>query len=157
MHAFGSGLVVGGRLDCWCHLMHQDFPTLEPLYFVLKTLLADKALDNPYTGGCLLACSFFSFLLDLLWRPDMHFSDEGSMCMCVNRRAGLSSFGLLLLVTRFLQHMNMQRKAASSEAASSSHGLGQLLSEFLDYFGNQFDPRAIGISIGPARGRQLGG
>ena len=31
----------------------QEFTALEPLYFVLKTLLADKSLDNPYTGGWL--------------------------------------------------------------------------------------------------------
>jgi hypothetical protein len=29
----------------------QDFAALEPLFLVLKTLLADKSLDNPYTGG----------------------------------------------------------------------------------------------------------
>lgn len=133
-------------------MLHQDFPTLEPLYVVLKTLLADKALDNPYTGGCLPACLILLFSLICSGAQTCFFLTEQGTCF--NRHTGLSSFGLLLLVTRFLQHMNIQRK---SEAASSSHGLGELLSEFLDYFGNQFDPRTIGISIGPARGRQLGG
>ena len=50
--------------------------------------------------------------------------------------------------------MNIQRKIE----ASSSQGMGELLSEFLDYFGNHFDPRATGILIGAqGSGRQFGG
>jgi len=28
----------------------RDFPALQPLFLVVKTLLSEKALDNPYTG-----------------------------------------------------------------------------------------------------------
>ena len=57
----------------------------------VKTLLSEKSLDNPYTGG-------------------------------------LSSFGLLLLLTRFLQHVNIMRAheggAAVGGAAAARHEHG---------------------------------
>jgi len=85
----------------------RDFPALQPLFLVVKTLLSEKALDNPYTGG-------------------------------------LSSFGLVLLITRFLQHINV-----SSRETPRAESIGELLAGFLEFVGNGFDPRATGISIGP--------
>jgi hypothetical protein len=49
---------------------------------------------------------------------------------------GLSSYGLFLMVTRYLQ-----------EHPSSWGDCGSLLMGFLDYFGNSFDPRTTGISV----------
>jgi len=57
---------------------------------------------------------------------------------------GLSSFGLVLLITRYLQHVNVLR----TQQGAAASGLGELLAGFLDFVGNQFDPRATGISIG---------
>ena len=93
----------------------QDFPALEPVFLVVKQILSEKNLDNPYTGG-------------------------------------LSSFGLVLLITRYLQHCN-----ALAVRLGAAAGLGELLAGFLDFVGNQFDPRETGITIGTyAAGRLLG-
>ncbi|EKX35564.1 hypothetical protein GUITHDRAFT_118270 [Guillardia theta CCMP2712] len=86
----------------------QDFPALKHLFFVVKSLLSDKGLDNPYTGG-------------------------------------LTSFGLVLLVTRYLQHSNQSKKA---QGVRMEPNLGAELSGFLDFYGNRFDPRSTGITIG---------
>jgi Nucleotidyltransferase domain len=50
---------------------------------------------------------------------------------------GLSSYCLFLMITRYLQ-----------EQSSSWGDCGSLLMGFLDFFGNSFDPRATGISVG---------
>jgi DNA polymerase sigma len=50
---------------------------------------------------------------------------------------GLSSYCLFLMVTRYLQ-----------EHPSSWDDCGSLLMGFLDFYGNAFDPRATGISVG---------
>ena len=49
---------------------------------------------------------------------------------------GLSSYGLFLMCTRYLQ-----------EQASSWSDCGSLLMGFLDFYGNAFDPRSTGISV----------
>ena len=49
---------------------------------------------------------------------------------------GLSSYGLFLMVTRYLQ-----------EHPSSWGDCGSLLMGFLDFYGNAFDPRTTGISV----------
>ena len=53
---------------------------------------------------------------------------------------GLSSYCLFLMLARYLQ-----------EQPPSSSDCGSLLMGFLDFYGNFFDPRSIGISVG---GRQ---
>jgi DNA polymerase sigma len=50
---------------------------------------------------------------------------------------GLSSYGLVLMVARYLQ-----------EQPSSAMDTGSLLMGFLDFHSNHFDPRSTGISIG---------
>jgi DNA polymerase sigma len=50
---------------------------------------------------------------------------------------GLSSYGLFLMVTRFLQ-----------EQPNSWGDCGSMLMGFLDFYGNCFDPRSTGISVG---------
>ena len=67
----------------------------------VKTLLSEKSLDNPYTGG-------------------------------------LSSFGLLLLLTRFLQHVNIMRahEGGAAVGGAGAGGLGELLAGFLDFLGD---------------------
>jgi hypothetical protein len=71
-------------------------PALLPLVLVLKQLLAQRGLNDPYTGG-------------------------------------LTSYGLLLLVTSVLQ----QRGVSAAMAANGVH-LGALLMDFLQIFGNEF-------------------
>ena len=53
---------------------------------------------------------------------------------------GLSSYCLFLMLARYLQ-----------EQPPSSGDCGSLLMGFLDFYGNFFDPRAIGISVGGRR------
>ncbi|KAJ0967074.1 hypothetical protein J5N97_023991 [Dioscorea zingiberensis] len=81
----------------------QQFPATVPLALVLKQFLADRSLDDSYSGG-------------------------------------LSSYCLVLLVTRFLQHEHHIGR-------SVNQNLGSLLMDFLYFFGNVFDPRQMRISI----------
>lgn len=53
---------------------------------------------------------------------------------------GLSSYCLFLMLARYLQ-----------EQPPPSGDCGSLLMGFLDFYGNHFDPRAIGISVGSRR------
>jgi len=53
---------------------------------------------------------------------------------------GLSSYCLFLMLARYLQ-----------EQPPSMRDCGSLLMGFLDFYGNFFDPRAIGISVGSRR------
>lgn len=53
---------------------------------------------------------------------------------------GLSSYCLFLMLARYLQ-----------EQTPSNGDCGSLLMGFLDFYGNHFDPRAIGISVGGRR------
>ena len=55
---------------------------------------------------------------------------------------GLSSYGLFLMLSRYLQEQNI----------GSWTDCGSLLIGFLDFYGNNFDPRQVGVS---ARNRQF--
>ena len=55
---------------------------------------------------------------------------------------GLSSYGLVLLVSRFLQSI-----VENDLDGFSNYSLGGLLLAFLDHFGNRFDPASTGISV----------
>ncbi|KAJ8748974.1 hypothetical protein K2173_013413 [Erythroxylum novogranatense] len=81
----------------------DQFPAAPPLALVLKQFLADRCLDQSYSGG-------------------------------------LSSYCLVLLITRFLQHEHHLGRPISQN-------LGSLLMDFLYFFGNVFDPRQIRISV----------
>ncbi|KAL3695829.1 hypothetical protein R1sor_009905 [Riccia sorocarpa] len=56
---------------------------------------------------------------------------------------GLSSYCLVLLITRFLQHQSH----VQSNRQPSSQNLGSLLVDFLHFFGCVFDPRSMGVRI----------
>ncbi|CAI9103614.1 OLC1v1002131C1 [Oldenlandia corymbosa var. corymbosa] len=81
----------------------EQFPAAKPLAIVLKMFLADRSLDQSYSGG-------------------------------------LSSYCLLLLIIRFLQHEHHLGR-------SISQNYGSLLMDFLYFFGNVFDPRQMRISV----------
>lgn len=81
----------------------DQFPATIPLALVLKQFLADRSLDQSYSGG-------------------------------------LSSYCLVLLITRFLQHEHHHGRPINQN-------LGSLLMDFLYFFGNVFDPRQMRISI----------
>ena len=55
---------------------------------------------------------------------------------------GLSSYGLVLLVSRFLQSI-----VENDLDGFSNYSLGGLLLAFLDHLGNRFDPASTGISV----------
>ncbi|XP_076939383.1 uncharacterized protein LOC143608069 isoform X2 [Bidens hawaiensis] len=80
-----------------------QFPAATPLALVLKQFLADRFLDQSYSGG-------------------------------------LSSYCLILLITRFLQHEHHYGR-------SISQNFGGLLMDFFYFFGNVFDPRQMRISV----------
>uniref|UniRef100_A0A2P2M650 Uncharacterized protein MANES_05G049400 n=1 Tax=Rhizophora mucronata TaxID=61149 RepID=A0A2P2M650_RHIMU len=81
----------------------EQFPAATPLALVLKQFLADRSLDQSYSGG-------------------------------------LSSYCLVLLITRFLQHEHHLGRPINQN-------LGTLLMDFLYFFGNVFDPRQMRISV----------
>ncbi|KAL9228851.1 hypothetical protein vseg_004386 [Gypsophila vaccaria] len=81
----------------------DQFPAAAPLALVLKQFLADRSLDQSYSGG-------------------------------------LSSYCLVLLITRFLQHEHHLGRPINQN-------LGNLFMDFLYFFGNVFDPRQMRISI----------
>ncbi|CAH2069067.1 unnamed protein product [Thlaspi arvense] len=93
----------------------EQFPAATPLALVLKQFLADRSLDQSYSGG-------------------------------------LSSYCLVLLITRFLQHEHHLGR-------SINQNLGRLLMDFLYFFGNVFDPRQMRVSVqgsGIYRNRERG-
>ncbi|KAL6560391.1 hypothetical protein OROGR_003950 [Orobanche gracilis] len=79
------------------------FPAVTPLTLVLKQFLADRSLDQSYSGG-------------------------------------LSSYCLILLITRFLQH-------ELHHGRPINQNYGSLLMDFLYFFGNVFEPRQMRISV----------
>ncbi|KAA8520481.1 hypothetical protein F0562_014737 [Nyssa sinensis] len=81
----------------------EQFPAVTPLALVLKQFLADRSLDQSYSGG-------------------------------------LSSYCLVLLITRFLQHEYHHGRPINQN-------FGSLLMDFLYFFGNVFDPRLMRISV----------
>ncbi|XP_051129424.1 uncharacterized protein LOC127250278 isoform X2 [Andrographis paniculata] len=81
----------------------ERFPAATPLALVLKQFLADRSLDQSYSGG-------------------------------------LSSYCLILLITRFLQHEHHQGRPINQN-------YGSLLMDFFYFFGNVFDPRQMRISV----------
>ncbi|XP_071715449.1 uncharacterized protein [Rutidosis leptorrhynchoides] len=81
----------------------EQFPAATPLSLVLKQFLADRSLDQSYSGG-------------------------------------LSSYCLILLITRFLQHEHHYGR-------SINQNFGGLLMDFFYFFGNVFDPRQMRISV----------
>lgn len=81
----------------------EQFPAATPLALVLKQFLADRSLDQSYSGG-------------------------------------LSSYGLVLLITRFLQHEHHLGRPINQN-------FGGLLMDFLYFFGNVFDPRRMRVSV----------
>ncbi|KAG8363403.1 hypothetical protein BUALT_Bualt19G0018700 [Buddleja alternifolia] len=81
----------------------ERFPAVTPLALVLKQFLADRTLDQSYSGG-------------------------------------LSSYCLVLLITRFLQHEHHHGRPINQN-------YGSLLMDFLYFFGNVFDPRQMRISV----------
>ncbi|KAL3537010.1 hypothetical protein ACH5RR_000376 [Cinchona calisaya] len=81
----------------------EQFPAATPLALVLKKFLADRSLDQSYSGG-------------------------------------LSSYCLVLLIIRFLQHEHHL-------GWPINQNFGSLLMDFLYFFGNVFDPRQMRISV----------
>jgi non-canonical poly(A) RNA polymerase PAPD5/7 len=58
---------------------------------------------------------------------------------------GLGGFSITCLVVSLLQHM----PAVQSKNMKPEHNLGELLLEFLDYYGNRFNMSATSISMNP--------
>ncbi|XP_047341553.1 uncharacterized protein LOC124945204 [Impatiens glandulifera] len=81
----------------------EQFPAATFLALVLKQFLADRSLDQSYSGG-------------------------------------LSSYCLILLITRFLQHEHHHGRPINQN-------FGGLLMDFLYFFGNLFDPRQMRVSV----------
>ena len=63
---------------------------------------------------------------------------------------GLSSYCLVLLLTAFLKRQLQQAHPAGDDGgAPRADSLGRLFLDFLHFYGCVFDPRRIGVSVGP--------
>jgi DNA polymerase sigma len=69
---------------------------------------------------------------------------------------GLSSYGLLLLVLRFMQAQEASERQASAAGSpppdASERSLGARLVQFFDFYGHHFEPRSMGVSVTRNRG-----
>ncbi|CAO2834833.1 unnamed protein product [Amaranthus hypochondriacus] len=101
--SFKSPSHTGLRTTELVKQLTDQFPAVIPLALALKQFLADRSLDQSYSGG-------------------------------------LSSYCLVLLITRFLQHEHHHGRQINQN-------LGSLLMDFLYFFGNVFDPRQMRVSL----------
>ena len=60
---------------------------------------------------------------------------------------GLSSYGLVMLLTRFLQSRVESEEELHYSDGNARDGLGSLLLSFLDHLGSRFNPRTTGVSV----------
>ncbi|CAI5724248.1 unnamed protein product [Peronospora effusa] len=104
----------------------NDLPRLKPLLMVLRQILREKALNSAYTGG-------------------------------------LSSYAVTLLAVFIMEIQRHQEPESDSENECKENGrrekdtsenrearkLGQLLLDFLDYYGTSFDYFTTGLSLKP--------
>ncbi|KAL2337577.1 hypothetical protein Fmac_012023 [Flemingia macrophylla] len=101
--SFKSSSHTGLQTTAMVKELTEQFPAATPLALVLKQFLADRSLDQSYSGG-------------------------------------LSSYCLVLLIIRFLQHEHHLGRPINQN-------YGSLLMDFLYFFGNVFDPRQMRISV----------
>ncbi|XP_020239737.1 uncharacterized protein LOC109818618 isoform X1 [Cajanus cajan] len=101
--SFKSPSHTGLQTTAMVKELTEQFPAAIPLALVLKQFLADRSLDQSYSGG-------------------------------------LSSYCLVLLIIRFLQHEHHLGRPINQN-------YGSLLMDFLYFFGNVFDPRQMRISV----------
>lgn len=71
-------------------------------------------------------------------------------CLCEAYTGGLSSYGIFLLVTQFIQELEL-KKNINLESSLEVMDIGSILLSFLRFYGNcdgdSFDPRNIGVSV----------
>ncbi|CAM6089852.1 unnamed protein product [Calypogeia fissa] len=108
-------------------LVHLDISFETPSHTGLRTAELVRELVGQYPALSPLAVVLKQFLTDR--SLDHPYS------------GGLSSYCLVLLITRFLQHQHHQGKP------SSNQNLGKLFMDFLHFFGCDFDPLKVGIRI----------
>lgn len=104
-----------------------------------RTLQLDISFDGPGHHGLAAIDMVNEMLQELpMARPLIlilkHFLNDRGLLTAFT--GGLSSYGLFLLVSRYLQ-----------EQQSSFGDAGSLLMGFLDFYGNHFDPRTTGVSV----------
>ncbi|PIN10756.1 Polynucleotide adenylyltransferase [Handroanthus impetiginosus] len=103
-----------------------DISFKSPTHTGLQTTGLVKDLTERFPAITPLALVLKQFLAD----RSLHQSYSG----------GLSSYCLILLITRFLQHEHHQGRPINQN-------YGSLLMDFLYFFGNVFDPRQMRISV----------
>lgn len=103
-----------------------DISFKSPSHTGLQTTELVKQLTDQFPAAIPLALVLKQFLSDR--SLDQSYS------------GGLSSYCLVLLITRFLQHEHHHGR-------SINQNLGSLFMDFLYFFGNVFDPRQMRVSI----------
>ncbi|XP_038970781.1 uncharacterized protein LOC103712263 isoform X2 [Phoenix dactylifera] len=106
--------------------IHLDISFKSPSHTGLQTSELVRELTQQFPASVPLALILKKFLAD----RSLDHSYSG----------GLSSYCLVLLITRFLQHEHHIGRPVNQN-------LGSLLMDFLYFFGNVFDPRQMRISI----------
>ncbi|CAN6460804.1 unnamed protein product [Victoria cruziana] len=103
-----------------------DISFQSPTHTGLQTTELVRELTGQFPAAIPLALVLKQFLAD----RSLDHSYSG----------GLSSYCLVLLIIRFLQHQHHKNRPVN-------HNLGRLLMDFFYFFGNVFDPRQMRVSI----------
>ncbi|KAL6873773.1 hypothetical protein ACP4OV_013855 [Aristida adscensionis] len=125
----GSNVLVCSKMnkeDCDVQSIRLDISFKSPSHTGLQTTELVRELTQQFTAVVPLALILKKFLAD----RSLDHAYSG----------GLSSYCLVLLIVRFLQHEHHLGRPINQN-------LGSLLMDFLYFFGNIFDPRHMRISI----------
>ncbi|KAF3780648.1 Non-canonical poly(A) RNA polymerase [Nymphaea thermarum] len=138
------GTPVGSEISNSENLASPTFVRIEPSHDIdMKSIRLDISFQSPthtglqttelvreLTGQFPAAIPLALVLKQFLADRSLDHSYSG----------GLSSYCLVLLIIRFLQHQHHKSRPVN-------HNLGSLLMDFFYFFGNVFDPRQMRVSI----------
>lgn len=120
-----------------------------PLMILLKKLLLSEKFHDPFRGGLgsfPLACLLMAFLRSNLSRSNEP-EDETKACTSTSRHFYRSP-------TAWSAHHSKTRSVPTGKkSCGQTQSLGELFLNFLNFYGNVFDPKKIGVSV---KGVKLG-
>jgi hypothetical protein len=124
-------------------LIHEDYPEALAVTLVVKELLAQKSLNEPFSGGLssyAVVLMVVAVLKDMAQDALQAFTSTASTSTSSGSGSGGSGSG--------------GSGGSSGGGASPCFGAGPLLVRFLSFFGREFDARAQGLRITAAKGER---
>ena len=148
----------------------EQFPQFRNLTLVLKLLLQERMLDSPFKGGlgsfplCVMVQAFFKLKTRikgplnrgslLLGSQTLNIQEQDPQVLGAAYRHLRDSleYGSLnlqqgLAGNSYTRNVGKPYTDESDSPLLDDHLVGSLFLEFLDFFGNHFDPRLDGISV----------